>query len=444
MPGGHYLSYKGVPIMPIGDSVTQAWMESLNFDQNAYIDALASRGIKLLMLWSFIAPQEGEDKRFGYDSPELAPWASTGNHSWDLLKLNDRYFRRLRDLCTAAREKDILVLITIWDGWTKRRFGTHPFNKKNGGPLLKRSQFVQLHNYANEMPSDFNSNWSRTQKNQYFQECFCDRLISELRGLDNVMYEIFNEGEWYNTTDLSRYQVHFLNFIKTRTNQLTIVNDDHVKGADFRCVTNCDIISHHGPIWDNSISPLNSFSHYASNFNGIPPKPFIFSEPVPAFERKSHLQPMKRLMWGTVLAGAGFVVQNDTSFGWDPNAAWSSKSKIRDQMYDLEGHCSRFFNESGISFWEMRPDGSLSSTNICLANPGNEYIVFIESGGPCTVDLSACQGKNLTVRWYDPDTGKFQSEKNISGGSSAHCFNPPSHKDWILHVKNGSPAEMGK
>ena len=58
---GHYLTWKGKPRLLIGDSVTQGWMESgENFDQRAYIDALAARGINsLYMMTNNI---DGDDK----------------------------------------------------------------------------------------------------------------------------------------------------------------------------------------------------------------------------------------------------------------------------------------------------------------------------------------------------------------------------------------------
>lgn len=47
----HYVSWNGKPLLLVGDSVTQGWMEcGADFDQKAYVDALASRGMNLLMI----------------------------------------------------------------------------------------------------------------------------------------------------------------------------------------------------------------------------------------------------------------------------------------------------------------------------------------------------------------------------------------------------------
>ena len=94
---GHYLTWNGKPRLLIGDSVTQGWMESgENFDQRAYVDALAERGINLLMLWAFKgtnAELQRADARIGYDAPELWPWAgSPDDRSFDLRQFNPAYF----------------------------------------------------------------------------------------------------------------------------------------------------------------------------------------------------------------------------------------------------------------------------------------------------------------------------------------------------------------
>ncbi|MBM3883458.1 MAG: hypothetical protein FJ387_27760 [Verrucomicrobia bacterium] len=44
---GHYLSWRGQPLLLVGDSVRQGWMEcGTNFNQTAYVDA---RGIVVLL-----------------------------------------------------------------------------------------------------------------------------------------------------------------------------------------------------------------------------------------------------------------------------------------------------------------------------------------------------------------------------------------------------------
>lgn len=136
-----------------------------------------------------------------------------------------------------------------------------------------------------------------------------------------------------------------------------------------------------------------------------------------------------RLMWGTLLGGAGFVVQNDASFGFDPNVAIKKDTT----MLDLEGHAARFFNTSGIALDGMSPGGGLSSTGVVLARPGSEYVVYSQDGSSFTLDLSGSSG-SFIGRFYNPHTGRFQSSFTVNGGV-IKTIQKPDREDWVLHLK---------
>lgn len=431
---GHWTEYDGRKVLLIGDSVTQGWMElGENFDQKAYVDALASRGINLLMIWSYIGiTDQVADVRIGYDAPEIWPWELSGT-GFDLNRFNATYFDRLRSLVQYAGSRRIVVLITVHDGWTKTRFAGHPFNAARGGPLTDRAQYVELHDPAREMPATFDPSWDRRQRHQYHLERFCDRLIAATSDQPNVMYEMFNEGEWYNQANLRAFQVHFLNFFKARTPRLTLVNDDHVGGADFRGEPNCDVIAQHRPNWSAATTALEAFNYYAGQFAGVPARPFIFDEPVPEYQGDPALyDALMRLMWGTVMAGAGFAVQNDTSYGFDPRSAMAARSGARDAVLDLEKHCARFFNASGIDFGAMAPAGALASSGICLARAGQEYVVYSQDGPSVNLDLTPLAGTGR-ARFYNPRTGAFSATFEVTGGGSRTIAKPDA-SDWVLHV----------
>ncbi len=433
---GHWLQFRGRSVLLAGDSITQGWMElGANFNQTAYLDALASRGIQVMMLWAFIGVEDQQaDPRIGYDAPEIWPWPQAGN-GFDLGSFNDSYFQRLRTLVSEANDLDIVVLLTIHDGWTKTRFAGHPFNVTLGGPLTDGAQYVELHDYQSEMTGSFDPGWSRPQKHQFYLEQFCDRLISETGDLPNVMYEMFNEGEWYDQVALRAFQVHFLDFFDGRTPQPLLVNDDHVGGADFRGEAKADVITLHHPLWTPSISASESFNHYAPQFGDTPVKPAFFSEPVPSFEGNAGEQDATmRLMWGTLMGGAGFVVQNDTSFGFDPNTTMASLSAERDAILDLEGHAARFFSEGLTSLDGLVPNATGCSTGICLVRPGDTYIAYLENGSNLTVDVSATSGE-LQARFYDPRSGTFEPPIQVWTHSPVEPFEAPSVGDWVLLVR---------
>ena len=69
---------------------------------------------------------------------------------------------------------------------------------------LRTNEQVDLKIYDREMPEAFDPEWNWREQNQYFQERFCARLITELKPCSNVLYEIFNEGEWYDREQRQR------------------------------------------------------------------------------------------------------------------------------------------------------------------------------------------------------------------------------------------------
>jgi len=432
---GHYLVWKGKPRMLIGDSVTQGWMElGENFDQRAYVNALDERGMNLLMLWAFkgtSAELQRRDSRIEYDAPELWPWAgSPDDRSFDLRELNPAYFARLRELVSYAESKEIVVLITVHDGWPKTCFGGHPFNRALGnGPLSDRRDYVELADYDREMPAQFDPSWNWREQNQFFQERFCDRLIAELSEYSNVLYEMFNEGEWYDREKRQLHERHFLKFFRARCGNLLLSNSDHIASDAPHSDPKLDVVTLHPYGW------VGHFAIFERSFHRMPPKPYLYSEPVPEFNGHTpSLDNVCRSVWETALAGAGWVNQNDTSFGWDKRAAIATKSGARDRAYDIAGHCARFFNSGDVRFWEMVPNGKLASTGACLEKRGEEYVVYSPSGEPLTVDLSAARNAKLHVRWYNPRTGRFGEPSSVMGGNATTAFKPPFAGDAVLHI----------
>ena len=436
---GHWLRFRGKPILPVGDSITQGWMElGTDFDQRAYVDALARRGINVLLLWSYIGVvDQPADPRIGYDAPELWPWVRV-NGKFDLTRCNDAYFDRLHELIRLADANGVVVVIQVHDGWTKTKFAGHPFNIANGGPLTDKAQFVELQDYGREMPLAFDPEWTRPQKHQFYLERFCERLIQATADAPNVLFEIFNEGEWYDPARLRAFQKHFLDFFKVRTSQPLIVNDDHIRAVPgFRGETKADVLSHHTPRWDNLPPARAFFDHYSREFEAKPAKPMFFSEPVPSYEGGDAATEtaLLRLLWGTALAGASVVIQNDASFGFDPRSPMAARAGQRDRILDLEGHLAWFFHRAGVNFTAMKPEGRLASTGVCLANVGVEYVIYAPQGKAFTVNLAAAKDMTFTIRWYDPRSGQCHDAGRVAGGNAAQPFTPLLQDDAVLHLQ---------
>ncbi len=439
--GGHYLSYKGRPFFIVGDSVTQAWAQNRDFNYRAWIDDLAQRGINAAMIWSFMAARQKSDgtviePRWGRIVDQVQPWRRTGSGTakdglpaWNLDDLNDEYFARLKDLIAYAANRDIIVLITIWDGWAKD-FDYHPFNTANGGPLNSGDEFVVLHDYNNEMPQSFSSSWSRAQKNQYFQEKFVRRLLAETASFSNVMFEIFNEGEWYDQSALAAHQRHWIDFIKKRSTAPIIINQDHVSSS-FRGTSGVSLLSYHG-----RSTAAQLFARFQGLFQASPVLPALMSEPVPGYP-PSSADEVRESAWGVAMAGGGYFEQDDTAWKFDPKATVPDGSLGRSYL----GHLAQFFNSGSVNFWRMYPDSSIASTGIALFEPGVEYVIYSPSGAAgFTLNLSDGIGKSFSGRWYNPRNGTYAIQGLSIAGAASVSFAKPDSQDWVLHlVAQNSP-----
>ena len=429
----NFITINKKPTLWVGDSVTQGWMEcGQNFDLNGYLDAIAANGMNLVMMWSYIgtdAQTQINDNRIGYDAPEIFPWSgSPEKRDFDLTRFNDAYFKRIRRVAELALARELTLLITVHDGGIKWRYAQHPFNDQLGnGPLDSGAQYVELEDYAQEMPKKFDASWSRKAKNQYFQERFCEKLIHELRLYPNVVYELFNEGEWYDKEMRRKHELHFLAFFNQRCDNFIVSNSDHIMGDHPYVDPLVNVISIHGA-W------TNRFQVFEQYFDHKPPKPILFSEPVPGWGGDAErLSEIRRSMWETALAGVGWVNQNDTSFGWDRNSKMQTKTHLRDLAYKYAGICSRFFNNGQLPFWRMKPDHEVSSTGICMTDHQTMFIAYAPQGGIVKIDMRGSSG-NFDLRWFNPLSGVYLTSKTIKGGS-IQSFDTPTMHDWVLLIQ---------
>jgi hypothetical protein len=81
------------------------------------------------------------------------------------------------------------------------------------------------------------------------------------------------------------------------------------------------------------------------------------------------------------------------------------------------------------------PNGALSSTRYCIANPGHQYLVLRPgSSGSFTVDLSAGSGKDFSVEWLNIADGSVQIAGTVAGGSSAQSFTSRFFEPSVLFL----------
>lgn len=87
----------------------------------------------------------------------------------------------------------------------------------------------------------------------------------------------------------------------------------------------------------------------------------------------------------------------------------------------------------GGEYWKRSPaHGLVNAGSLCLADPGQEYVVYRQTGGTIALDLSAASGK-FAAEWLNPRTGARRPAGNVTGGAKP-TFNCPDEHDWVLHL----------
>ncbi len=94
------------------------------------------------------------------------------------------------------------------------------------------------------------------------------------------------------------------------------------------------------------------------------------------------------------------------------------------------GHSLTVANRMNLA--AMTPRTELASTKYCLANPDEEYLVYLPDGGNVTVDLTAVSG-SLLVEWLDPQTGETMNAGSTRGGERRE-LSAPFRGDAVLYL----------
>ncbi|MBM4155257.1 MAG: hypothetical protein FJ221_09555 [Lentisphaerae bacterium] len=393
------------------------------FDFDAYLAFLDKHHHNFIRLWAWDSTtwdtraNGGLGKDFIHRVAPL-PWARTGpglaldgKPKFDLSKYEPPYFERLRSRVEAAGRRGIYVSVMLFEGWGlmhgNRRRGaedgwawrSHPFNPANNVNQLAIAgadeRSGKVHSLQNPAANEL-------------QAAYLRKVVDTVNDLDNVLYEVLNEGgekewNWWVIRTLEAYQ-------QTKPRRHPIGNTGH--GAE------------------RLASLLASPADWVS-----PGRMDGFAEDPPAWnEKKVSLLDTDHIwgvggqaawVWKGLLRGHnpifmdpydGSVLGEDR--GWNP---------LRAAM----GHARRLAERVNLAALEPR-DG-LASTGYCLADPGNEYLVYQpEKGRGFTVELKA---GDYRWEWIDPATGAPAGDGRLETPGGTQEFKAPFPGDAVLHVR---------
>jgi len=159
-----------------------------------------------------------------------------------------------------------------------------------------------------------------------------------------------------------------------------------------------------------------------------------------------------RIIWGMLMAGA-HTVWADWRYGDQGKPAehkWGSIGRGWTPIKPLDEHVFKPYQLgqntvgdeqlkyaldllSTLEFWKMRPHNeavSGSKEAYCLAEPSEQYLVYMPEGG--TVSLKLPEGY-YHASWFNPLNALTQDTQLLSGGDTLKVQSPDNN-DWVLVV----------
>jgi hypothetical protein len=405
------------------------------FDFDAYLDFLGRHGHNFIRLWAWDSvtwdtrANGGLGKEFVHHCAPL-PWMRTGSGKaldgkprFDLKKLNPAYFERLRARVRAAGRRGIYVSVMLFEGW-----GLHHANRGRDAPAgwAWRSHPFHPANNVNDLGTDRDDTGGAVHRlgnaavNE-IQATYIRKVVDTVNDLDNVLYEVINEGgekewDWWVVKTLHEYE-------RTKPKQ-------HPVG-----------ITGHGA--ERLESMLASPAHWIS-----PGRVDGYAEEPPAWEGKKvslldtdHIWGVggsAAWVWKSIMRGHNpiFMDPYDGAVLGTPGECDGAPPPRWEPIRRAMGQARRLAERVNLA--ALQPRNELSSSVYCLANPGKEYLVYVPEGAPITVDLSAAPGA-FRVEWTDPRTGKSRAGGDVEGGAK-RSIPSPNASDWVLRLTATSSA----
>ena len=424
--------------------------EHVIFDWKGYLDMMEGHHQNFMRFWMYEQPQGQawtQEKAFVDPMPyqrsgkELA---YDGKPKFDLDKWNEDYFKRLRTRVIEAGNRGIYVSVMLFQGWSLNKLGdpkadpflSHPFNQTNnvnGVAVINTNSDQEgkptLHSLGNKAALAY-------------QEAYVKKIIETVNDLDNVLYETINEGgtkEWC---------YHMINYIRSVEKKMP---KQHMIGLGNRIAP----AMLNQELWD---SPADYISPDWEPIGwSLPGGQFVqdYGSDPPANNHKKVCIIDTDHLWGLggnyIWAWKSFCRGLNPIFMdcWQPlvgamdpktvDFAFTGQISKNQRYYpDYEplrktlGYIRDYAERLDLK--NMVPRQDLSTTHYCLANPGQEYLIYFPEGGKATVNLADVKG-DMEVEWFIPTQHQtLKGSQKVKGGYFA-VFEAPYIGDAVLYLK---------
>jgi len=427
----HYFEYKEKPTILITSGEHYGAVLNLDFDYVAYLNALSRDSLNLTRIFSgaYLEPQGAFKIERNTLAPSrgkfICPWPRTetaghvdGGNKFDLTKWNEDYFARLKNFMGEAEKRNVVVELAFFC----------PFYEDS---LWQMSPMNSRNNVNSVGPADRANVYTLDKSDGLLeiQDALVRKIVNELSGYDNLIYEICNEPYFGGVT--MEWQHHIASVIQDEekkfehkhlisqniANDRLLIEDPHpgVSVFNFHYAYPPVVVSqnyhHNKVIGDNEMG-----------FNGNADSTY------------------RREGWSFILNGGAlynnldysFAAGNeDGSFQYPPTQPGGGSAALRNQLRSLKD-----FME-GFDFLKMKPDSTISTIEdnraYTLAEEGKQYAIYVFGKGPHAFQVSIPAG-SYTVEYMNPLTGIFEEKQEVVSDGKLELTSPEFTEDVAVKI----------
>lgn len=424
-----YWQYQGKPILLLGGTDNDNIFQMTHYI--SHLDSLKEIGGNY-MRCTMSDRDPGDHRAFYRDS----------NGKYDLNRWNPVYWDQFRGLLRAAKERDMIVQIEVWDRFDHSRDEWlsdpyHPANNINYSyDEAGLDSIYPNHPGSNEQP--FFYTVPELQNNQsllHYQKHFVDQLLSISLEFGNVLYCIDNETK--GDPAWAEYWAQYLrqkagnkNILITEmwddwdvTSSQHLATINHPEIYDFIDLSQNSQTTGH----DNWLHPQHVFDHIRKNPRPVNNVKIYGNDLKPGYVRQGkNSDHAVQLFFKNILGGfaSSRFHRPTTGLGLSTRSinAIATIRKIEKKLkfWDIEPHMELLRNvEEGIAYLS--------------AQPGESYVLYFPGKGEVNLDLSQTEG-SFIGDWIHSTNAQWKERVEIQGGKLVK-ITPPGSDGWLLVIR---------
>lgn len=423
-----YWQYKNEPVLLIGGSIQDNLFQVPDIEKQ--LSTLSSSGGNYVR-----NTMSSRDEGDAWEFHQLE------NGKYDLDKLNEEYFRRLKNLLELAYERDIIVQIELWDrfDFAREPWLSNPFRPANN--INYNPEVIGLENNYPEHPGSNNNPFFRSipaqndnQQLLKYQQKRVNRILEISFQYPNVLYVMDNEtsanpdwGAYWSRFIKRKSKVHGVEVQTTEMWDAWDLRDeehkrtlDHPKLYSFADISQNNHNSNQEH-WNNlqwvrnyvkeDLRPLNNVKIYGSDEGD-------YGSEKDALER----------FWRNIIGGSASARFHRPSSGIGLGETAQTHLKSARQF------ASRF------DLFSAQPDsnsmllGNRSDDEAYLSYiPGQQYAIYFTDGGEVNLDLRE-QAGTYSLRWLQIKATEWTESEAVTGEKWVQ-LTPPGKGQWIALIE---------